>query len=218
MKRYLPAAAIMAASLFHVARTPASSQSYPIDCAILLCLAGGWPPSAECSLARAEFIRRATPVPVEPPLQIWRCPLGGGASTRNTVIAPVPRSESSEALDLPRAASGTASGDQLGTVGLGADVDISAPAFAFVRSINVYDVRATQREHSSGECERSSTVRHGTYDIDGQFRWRRSSMMDVPPALRAHGYGEHCPWVGMRTVFVDWRDHKGVYRFEQVNF
>ena len=52
------------------------AQTYPIDCAILLCLSGGWPASVPCARARAEFIRRITPWPVEPPLQIWRCPMG----------------------------------------------------------------------------------------------------------------------------------------------
>lgn len=54
----------------------AQAQTYPIDCAILLCLSGGWPASVPCTRARAEFIRRITPWPVEPPLQIWRCPMG----------------------------------------------------------------------------------------------------------------------------------------------
>jgi hypothetical protein len=49
---------------------------YPIDCAILLCLAGGFPASAECSAAKAEVIRRITPWPIEPPLQLWQCPMG----------------------------------------------------------------------------------------------------------------------------------------------
>ena len=52
------------------------AQTYPIDCAILLCLSGGWPASVPCTRARAEFIRRITPWPIEPPLQIWRCPMG----------------------------------------------------------------------------------------------------------------------------------------------
>lgn len=52
-----------------------AAQSYPIDCAILLCLAGGFPASAECTAARIEMIRRVTPWPVEPPLQLWNCPL-----------------------------------------------------------------------------------------------------------------------------------------------
>lgn len=61
---------------------PAPALAYPIDCAILLCLAGGFPASAECSAARAEFIRRITPWPIEPPLQLWNCPMrtSGGIS------------------------------------------------------------------------------------------------------------------------------------------
>lgn len=52
------------------------AEAYPIDCAIFLCMAGGFPASAECTAAKAEVIRRITPIPVEPPLQIWRCPMG----------------------------------------------------------------------------------------------------------------------------------------------
>lgn len=51
------------------------ADAYSIDCAILLCLAGGFPASVECTAARAEMIRRVTPWPVEPPLQLWNCPL-----------------------------------------------------------------------------------------------------------------------------------------------
>ena len=71
----LTVAALAAAS---ITATPqrAEAQTYQIDCAILLCLSGGWPASVPCARARAEFIRRITPWPVEPPLQIWRCPMG----------------------------------------------------------------------------------------------------------------------------------------------
>ncbi len=55
---------------------PQTAKAYQADCAILLCLAGGWPASTECAHARAVFIRRITPWPIEPPLQIWRCPMG----------------------------------------------------------------------------------------------------------------------------------------------
>ena len=73
MKR--PLLAMVAALSVLAPTVPARAQSYPIDCAILLCLAGGWPASVPCTRARAEFIRRITPWPVEPPLQIWRCPM-----------------------------------------------------------------------------------------------------------------------------------------------
>ena len=56
------------------------AHAYQVDCAILLCLAGGWPASAPCAHARAVFIRRITPWPIEPPLQIWRCPMGASFS------------------------------------------------------------------------------------------------------------------------------------------
>ncbi|GGA32527.1 MULTISPECIES: hypothetical protein [Rhodobacterales] len=67
---------VTACASFSVAPDRAQAQSYQIDCAILLCLSGGWPASVPCARARAEFIRRITPWPVEPPLQIWRCPMG----------------------------------------------------------------------------------------------------------------------------------------------
>ncbi|WP_306755519.1 hypothetical protein [Paracoccus actinidiae] len=41
-------------------------------------MAGGFPASVECSAAKAELIRRITPWPIEPPLQLWRCPMGNG--------------------------------------------------------------------------------------------------------------------------------------------
>jgi len=63
---------------------PTALPAYPIDCAILLCLAGGFPGSGECAAAKVEMIRRITPFPIEPPLQLWNCPLGGGAG-----IAPI---------------------------------------------------------------------------------------------------------------------------------
>lgn len=55
-------------------------NAYSIDCAILLCLAGGFPASAECTAARIEMVRRVMPWPVEPPLQLWNCPLQASGS------------------------------------------------------------------------------------------------------------------------------------------
>lgn len=66
-------------SLF-VASSVARASAYPIDCAILLCLAGGFPSSVECAAAKVEMIRRITPFPVEPPLQMWNCPMGGSGA------------------------------------------------------------------------------------------------------------------------------------------
>jgi hypothetical protein len=103
-------------------------------------------------------------------------------------------------------------------VGLGADIDVSDPAFDFIRSIDVFDVYATQREGRE-DCNRNSRVRRGTYDMTGQFRWLSSSVAALPSAFRgAERFGQHCPSIGVRAVFVDWNDHEGNYGFEQVNF
>lgn len=80
----------------------APAYAYPIDCAIFLCLAGGWPSSPDCNAARAEFIRRITPLPVEPPLQLWRCPMG--ATSGSADMSPMQRLDaikSSSAVPIP---------------------------------------------------------------------------------------------------------------------
>ena len=76
IKKFLPSIAVALTVTSFSLPSPARAQTYPIDCAILLCLSGGWPAAVPCARARAEFIRRITRWPVEPPLQIWRCPMG----------------------------------------------------------------------------------------------------------------------------------------------
>lgn len=246
--RNLPKIALLALVLTGpIVPTQASAQTYPIDCAILLCLSGGWPASVPCARARAEFIRRITPWPVEPPLQIWRCPMGasfdGPASSRPTdrIIdalfhgAETPPNYSSPVPD--HAALGD---DRLDVEGLNAtwgnlvmadysfhlaqeraDIDISGPEFNFVRSIRVFDVRhAWQRESGQdGDCNRSATVVLGSYGTQGNFSWSASSPAALPAAhVGLEGWGEHCPGIWHRSVFVEWRDYSGTYGFEQVNY
>ncbi|MDV4146645.1 hypothetical protein [Shimia sp. FJ5] len=50
--------------------TAKQSRAYDMDCAIMLCMAGGFPSSAVCAAAYAEMIRRITPWPVRPPFGI----------------------------------------------------------------------------------------------------------------------------------------------------
>ena len=59
MNRLLASLAV-ASTAATIAATTAPAVAYPIDCAILLCMAGGFPPSAECAAAKAEVIRRIT--------------------------------------------------------------------------------------------------------------------------------------------------------------
>lgn len=65
MRHWFPGLAVSAALSF---TTPA--QAYDIDCAIILCMAGGFPSGPVCAAAYAEMIRRITPVPVQPPFGI----------------------------------------------------------------------------------------------------------------------------------------------------
>jgi hypothetical protein len=102
-----------------------------------------------------------------------------------------------------------------------ADIDISGPEFNFVRSIRVFDVRYA-RQHESGrdgDCNRSATVVLGTYGTQGDFAWQRSSITALPDAhVGLERWGQNCPGIYHRSVFVDWRDYEGNYGFEQVNY
>jgi hypothetical protein len=244
----LPLAAFLALALTGpTVPTQARAQTYQIDCAILLCLSGGWPASVPCARARAEFIRRITPWPVEPPLQIWRCPMGASydgparSRTADRIFdalyggSGTPLHSSAPLLDQAATATGTLgfrgsnaawnnlvrADYALQLVEDRADIDISGPEFNFVRSIRVFDVRYA-RQHESGrdgDCNRSAVVVLGTYGTQGDFSWRASSPAALPAAHAGlERWGEHCPSIYHRSVFVEWRDYSGNYGFEQVNY
>ncbi|WP_194098555.1 hypothetical protein [Marivivens aquimaris] len=243
-KKLLPSVAVALTVTSTSLPMPARAQTYPIDCAILLCLSGGWPASVPCARARAEFIRRITPWPVEPPLQIWRCPMGASLQTapaedsanrifeaffqnnstrpRQSFPARVPADPIMAAWRIPETPSDFVPADQaLRLIRDRADIDISGPEFNFVRSIRVFDVRYA-RQHESGrdgDCNRSATVVLGTYGTQGDFAWQRSSISALPSAhIGLERWGQNCPGIYHRSVFVDWRDYEGHYGFEQVNY
>jgi len=64
--RTLVATSLLAGSLF----SAKPARAYDMDCAIMLCMAGGFPSSAVCAAAYAEMIRRITPWPSRPPFGI----------------------------------------------------------------------------------------------------------------------------------------------------
>ncbi|WP_298571806.1 hypothetical protein [uncultured Aliiroseovarius sp.] len=248
LPRNLFHAAAGAASLLSLvgAPAPANAQSYPIDCAILLCLSGGWPGSVPCVRARAEFIRRITPWPIEPPLQIWRCPMGASFNVdpseltadriyeilmdNSTVpqqsFPPVPLTEPMEAQPAVLKMNGGSARPlpedmMLQLINGTADIDISGKDFDFVRSIRVFHVRlAMQAEGDTGGCDRmGGGVELGTYGPQGGYRTSTVSYTALPAAHTGmEGFGQSCPSVFHRSVFVDWRDHEGKYGFEQVNY
>ncbi len=213
------------------------AQTYQIDCAILLCLTGGWPASVPCARARAEFIRRITPWPVEPPLQIWRCPMGASYypvvpshnrgrfydvlfTSRNRLrplLSPATEPRPSENAVLKLAGPKPNLLPErfaLQLVQDRADIDISGPEFNFVRSIRVYDVLIDD-DRDDGDCDRYSRVRIGTYDTQGGFSWHRSNRGAIPTAFGRTGHG--CSLFA-RAVFVEWRDYVGNYGFERVDY
>ena len=244
LKKLLPSVAVALTVTSSSLPMPARAQTYLIDCAILLCLSGGWPASVPCARARADFIRRITPWPVEPPLQIWRCPMGASYETapapnsvnrifeaflQNNRIGPrqsFPARDIVEPIEAawrtPEATDYLVPADQaLRLIQDRADIDISGPEFNFVRSIRVFDVRYA-RQHESGrdgDCNRSATVVLGTYGTQGDFAWQRSSVTALPSAhIGLERWGQNCPSIYHRSVFVDWRDYEGNYGFEQVNY
>ena len=167
----------------------APAAAYPIDCAILLCLAGGFPASAECSAAKAVFIRRITPFPIEPPLQIWNCPMGVAYrphSTPDRTLYDVamrkitPNTASKLSLTFTIRAEQPAVYIKDGGIAVipaqaRPSGNISDPEFDFVRSIKVHHIEYEQhRTHD--ECRRTDNSRIGTYDGQGAFAWADHSV------------------------------------------
>lgn len=169
------------ASFATFASTPA--LAYPIDCAILLCLAGGFPASVECTAAKAEFIRRITPFPVEPPLQIWRCPMSAAAprTLAKARIYDAAFTTPQQSLISKSSLTGQFRAEQSATNVSGGDTalynvqstptgDISDPVYDFVRAIKVWHLDYSQVK-SRGSCERRDQSRRGTYDLAGAYAW-----------------------------------------------
>jgi len=210
----LRAVAAVAATAVSVSLS-APAIAYPVDCAILLCLAGGWPASAECAHARTVFIARITPWPVEPPLQIWNCPmrasLRGEAEPIERLFDIAVRGQPVPLISIPE----TPLALQL--VQDRADVDISDPAFDFVRSIRVFEITYQQRRNSDGDCNSWGSVYMGTYGAQGDYSRRRSSVSAVPTASD-FAVPADCRSYWHRSVFVEWRDYEGSYGHEEVHY
>ncbi len=191
---------------------PPTAIAYQIDCAIMLCLAGGWPASAECAHARAVFIRRITPWPIEPPLQIWRCSMR--VSERLPLQSTAPRSwetstRNSETLSKIIPAQ---------VVEGGADIDISGMEFNFVRSIRVWDVRHySHRERGrDDDCSERYNIRLGTYGMQGEFAWQRTTPAAAPHWVLPSRHCSSSNW--RRGVGVEWQDHEDNHGYEWVAY
>ena len=153
MKPVILALALVAAS---TSLTAGPVKSYPIDCAILLCLAGGFPSSAECTAAKVEMIRRITPFPVEPPLQLWNCPMTLPANLLAELSLPPP---------------------DVGPDGLTPDVR------AYRDGIEIYHISQYRRWQSHGDVNVIDNTSRGVYGTDGRFSWVPSSYERGPAWL-----------------------------------
>lgn len=199
------------------ATAPSPSAAYPIDCAILLCMAGGFPPSAECTAAKAEVIRRITPIPVEPPLQLWNCPMRMDPDLARQI-----------GLSLAN----------VGADGLTPDVR------KYRDAIEIYDVRSfSKKSGSEASGEYIDHTARGIYASDGTFSWVAASyrngpawLSDVPGGTKVaitrcvrysrdgdctaketigslNGYNGP-----LRAILMRFRDHEGKYHTDFVKY
>lgn len=67
MKKLMMTVAIGSVAVFG---STGQALAYDIDCAIILCMAGGFPPGPVCSHAYQTMIQRITPIPVLPPFGV----------------------------------------------------------------------------------------------------------------------------------------------------
>lgn len=228
---------MLGASLF-----AAPAQAYPIDCAILLCLAGGFPPSVECTAAKAVFIRRITPFPIEPPLQVWNCPMGVSGPAPLTPGTRLYKAIATE-TSKPRPQIPPLTDDFWGLRSAGVDVsgsfvfpvqsypagDISDPVFDFVRSIKVWRFDYRQHEENGTNCVREDASRIGGYDLQGDFHWvphalhqlagSSGSFWNAPieASIQDKDAGS-CKEFRYRAVTVSWKDYFGKRGFHEVRY
>lgn len=208
LRAFLVASVVPAAAIL----MPKDAEAYPIDCAILLCMAGGFPASAECSAAKTEMIRRITPWPIEPPLQLWRCPMG--ISAEDAAVA---------GISVPH----------LGLDGLPPEVR------AYRDGIEIYHVRYTRVTSGDDNGSVQDDTVEGRYDREGNFSWVNSSFIEgpswlsqIPGATRRTIIDDETPAyrgpqiIGhensargrLRGIAMRYRDHEGTPHFQWVGY
>lgn len=98
-----------------------------------------------------------------------------------------------------------------------ADIDISDPAFDFVRSIHVFEISYSQRWSERGDCKTFSSVYVGSYGLQGDYQRRVTDLAAVPAAADLK-IPDGCRTYSYRSVFVGWRDYEGNYGHEEVRY
>jgi hypothetical protein len=190
-------------------------QAYPIDCAILLCLAGGFPVSEPCSRAHTEMIRRITPWPIEPPVQPWNCPIASSAPNASPFLpamtpAAVQVSRHS-LLDWSQSSS-----DEHDPELLNARADISIADM--ISSIEVYHLRYLRHYSSASDsCNVSAWLRIGSYEDEWLFSWRKVPVSETPPWIFDAAY-TNCGDITFRGVGMAWINYDGQQITEVIEY
>ena len=200
---------LLAATLASLIAAPAPASAYQIDCAILLCLAGGFPPSAPCAAARAEMIRRITPWPIEPPLQLWRCPMRAGfmLESRPSTNAPTSIAFTTRHLPLPQSFPPTT--EVLPVYDRAVE--------SYLAAIKVYDLTYRRHRSHDGDCNVTSRLQIGSYDASGNFAWRRADV-SASPSWVFITTSSQCSEAWFRGVGLEWKDYEGVQGTEVVTY
>lgn len=170
---------------------PSPVAAYPVDCAILLCIAGGFPANAHCARARAVMIRRITPYPITPPLQIWNCPMSGGIS--------IPSPSTGADIDMSAP-----------------EFDFAHSIEVF--DVRHYSYKERGKDD---DCEERYTIVKGTYSQQGVFSWSSVNIGAVPywliPQEVRSCYGQF-GGNGVRAVGIRWNDEQGIEEYEVVEY
>ncbi|WP_282128047.1 hypothetical protein [Roseobacter litoralis] len=184
----------------------------PIDCAILLCMGGGFPASPACTAAKAEVVRRVTPNPhSEPPLQIWNCPISAQFVPSAGGLPPARLLWAGEKDWVPE---GQSNAEPI----LVSSLDSDASTQAFLGSVRVYNIRrySFAWQGRDGECTERWSMQLGSYAADGRYRWSGLHPADVPDWA---GLTRSCsPSSTYRGVAFEWTDYTGQKGTEVVHY
>lgn len=214
--------------------TTSTANAYPIDCAILLCLAGGWPASAECSAAKATFMRRLAPPTPEPPVQPWLCPMVVSYSApQQTSFGQLKVSYSalraatvSEAVHTTTKKPGMTSKDvfhfdysgfpkrNIASAIPAQGSGLSDTEFDYLRSIKVWHVEYSHERARGGECQETYSVTLGSYGMAGEYLKESMPVVSVPSWMNlSRSCGSSYKGVG-----VEWQDYLGNHGYEVIPY
>lgn len=185
--------------------SPAAAQAYPIDCAIFLCLTGGFPASPECAAAEAVFIARIESF--QPPLQLWNCPMGASFRREEMEHPPLALARLKQTYD-PKLMRGPYRPMETPATPLPAAVDFTGADYAFIRSIHVWWTRGIVSRHR-GDCTNTELISEGWYDTGNNWHWANGLQTPPLPAYLPHFASSYDCGVGWNDVGADWTDYAG---------